>query len=148
MPQGEVGSYHLVHNQGNHSCSVHSSQGKVTEGFQDLAIHGQQSFYLFIYLFCGTKIWPQGLCLEPLHQPFCHGFFQVRVLRTICLDWLWSLSSWISASWVARITGVSHRPPAYFILPFLFFWHSASLCSSGWPWTCGPLASVSQVPGL
>jgi hypothetical protein len=32
---------------------------------------------------------------------FHEGFFQDRVLRTICLDWLQLWSSLISASWVA-----------------------------------------------
>jgi hypothetical protein len=32
--------------------------------------------------------------------------------RTICLDWLQTVILLISASWVARITGVSHRHPA------------------------------------
>jgi hypothetical protein len=41
---------------------------------------------------------------------FCDGYFQDRVSRTIC--WLWTLIFLISASWVARITGVSDRCPA------------------------------------
>jgi hypothetical protein len=40
------------------------------------------------------------------------GFFQDRVSWTICPDWLWTMIFLISASWVARITGVSHWRPA------------------------------------
>jgi hypothetical protein len=43
---------------------------------------------------------------------FLWRVFQARVLRTICLGWLWTSILLISASWVARIIGVSHRHPA------------------------------------
>jgi hypothetical protein len=37
--------------------------------------------FIFIYLFCGTGAWTQGLNFEPLHRPFfVMGFFQDRVL--------------------------------------------------------------------
>jgi hypothetical protein len=53
--------------------------------------------------------WTQGLHLEPLHQPFfCVGLFWDRVLRTICPYWLQTSILLTSASWVVRITGVSH----------------------------------------
>jgi hypothetical protein len=47
--------------------------------------------------------------------------FRDRVFWTICLAWLWTTILLISASWVARITGVSH-------------WHSFHL--SDWPNPC------------
>jgi hypothetical protein len=66
---------------------------------------------LFIYLFSYTRIWTQGLHLEPLHQPFfVMGFFQDRVSQIFCLNWLRATVLLISASWVARITGVSPPP--------------------------------------
>jgi hypothetical protein len=40
---------------------------------------------------------------------FCDGFFRDRVSWTFCLGWLRTEVLLISASWVARITGVSHR---------------------------------------
>jgi hypothetical protein len=40
---------------------------------------------------------------------FCIGFFQDRVSRTICLGWLRTVIFLISASRVARITGMSHQ---------------------------------------
>jgi hypothetical protein len=37
---------------------------------------------------------------------FCVGFFRYRVLWNICL--LWTTIFMLSASWVARMTGVNH----------------------------------------
>jgi hypothetical protein len=63
---------------------------------------------LLLKFFWHSGIWTQGLHLEPPHQPFfCAGFFWDRVSPTICLGWLWTAMFLISASWVARITGVS-----------------------------------------
>jgi hypothetical protein len=42
-------------------------------------------------------------------SPFCDRYFWDRVSQTICLGWLWTAILLISAYWVARITGVSHR---------------------------------------
>jgi hypothetical protein len=43
-------------------------------------------------LFFGTGIWTQGLHLKPLHQSFfSDGFFQDRVLWTVCPGWLQTL---------------------------------------------------------
>jgi hypothetical protein len=52
----------------------------------------------------------EGLHFEPFHQPFfvCDRFFQDRVSRTTCLDWLRTTFLLISASWVVRITGVRY----------------------------------------
>jgi hypothetical protein len=51
---------------------------------------------------CST-IWatPPALC--------CVGYFWVKVSQTICLSWLWTMVLLISAFWVARIMGMSHR---------------------------------------
>jgi hypothetical protein len=62
-----------------------------------------------ILFFCSTRAWTQGLHLEPLHQPyFCAGFFKIGSCRTICLGWLSTAILLIFASWIVRITGVSH----------------------------------------
>jgi hypothetical protein len=46
----------------------------------------------------------------------CDGFFQDKVSLSICPGWLWTVILLISASWVATITGMSHRHLAeYFI---------------------------------
>jgi hypothetical protein len=64
----------------------------------------------FIYFF--SQYW--GLNSGPTHWGippalFCVQCFQDRVLRTICLGWPWTVILLIYASWVARITGVSHQ---------------------------------------
>jgi hypothetical protein len=43
----------------------------------------------------------------------CVGF---RVSRTICLGWLWTLILLIPASWIARITDISHHSWLFFLL--------------------------------
>jgi hypothetical protein len=36
------------------------------------------SYTSFNTFFCGTRVWTQGLHLEPLHQPyFCEGIFEI-----------------------------------------------------------------------
>jgi hypothetical protein len=66
-------------------------------------------FTLFIY--CGTGVWTQVLHLESFHQSFFRdGFLQDRVSPTIYPGWLWTQSLLISASWVAKITDMSHQP--------------------------------------
>jgi hypothetical protein len=46
---------------------------------------------------------------------FVKEFFKIGSLvsRIICLGWLWTSILLISASWVARITGVSHWCPVH-----------------------------------
>jgi hypothetical protein len=46
---------------------------------------------------------------------FCDGCFQDRVSWTICPGWLWSAILIISATWIARITDVSHQCPASWV---------------------------------
>jgi hypothetical protein len=49
---------------------------------------------------------------------FDMGIF--RVSLTICTGWLQNMILLISASWIAKITGVSHqRPPKHFLFLFL-----------------------------
>jgi hypothetical protein len=64
------------------------------------------------FFFFSTGVWTQGLHLEPLHQPFFVRVFWEMVSGTICPGWLWTMIFLISASQVARITGVSYRHPA------------------------------------
>jgi hypothetical protein len=66
--------------------------------------------------FCGTGVGTQGLHLVPLHQPapFWVKYFRERVLPFVCLGWLRTGILQISASWVDRITGVSHLCLAWF----------------------------------
>jgi hypothetical protein len=44
---------------------------------------------------------------------FCDGYFRDRVSQTVCPGWLWTAILLISASWVVRITGMSHQHPAH-----------------------------------
>jgi hypothetical protein len=74
--------------------------------------------YLFIY-FCSTGAWTQGLHLEPLFQPFSVlDIFEIGSHGLFVWGWLWTAVLLIFASWVARITGMSH-----WCLAYLFFFY-------------------------
>jgi hypothetical protein len=74
----------------------------------------------WLFFFCGTDVWTQGLHLEPLCQSFfVLSFFRDRVLWTLCPGWLRTMIVLISASWVARITEVSHQHRLFLNLFFL-----------------------------
>jgi hypothetical protein len=81
-----------------------------------------RSFFFFFFNVCflffvlryrglnsGTIPWATPPAL------FCEGFFQDRVLWIFCPGWLWTAIIHISASWVGRITGVSHLCLARYI---------------------------------
>jgi hypothetical protein len=53
-------------------------------------------------------------------SPFCSGYFGDRVSQTVCLGWPQTMILLISASQVAKITGVSHWHLAELILWSLF----------------------------
>jgi hypothetical protein len=75
---------------------------------------------------------------------FCNGFFWDRVLWTICVGWLWTEILLISASWVARMTGVSHQhlTDSLFIPHLLMdIWAVSACWSYGWC-CCGHLYSA------
>jgi hypothetical protein len=64
-------------------------------------------------LVCSTGVWNEDPHLEPLEQPyFCDWLFWDRDSWIICQGWHGTLILLISASWVARIIGVSHRHTA------------------------------------
>jgi hypothetical protein len=93
---------------------------------------GSKSFarYLFWKYFL-SFFFDMGLNLGPIPRAtpparFCEGFFQDRILWTICQGRLWTRDSPISASCVVRITGVSHQCPAANI----FYWFLAFLLDS------------------
>jgi hypothetical protein len=60
------------------------------------------SVFFFFFQIWGLNSGPTPLAL------LCEWFFWDRVSWTVCLGWLGTLILLISASWVARITGVSH----------------------------------------
>jgi hypothetical protein len=73
-------------------------------------------FFLSFFVFWSIGVWAQGLHLEPLHQPFfVMGIFQDRVSWTIPLGWLRTTVFLISASWVARITGLATCAWQFFV---------------------------------
>jgi hypothetical protein len=79
---------------------------------------------------------------------------QDRILRTICLGWLLTVILLISASWVARITGVNHwrwasifyqvfqGQPEHvgYVVPSIF------VVAISWPWICMPFHVVDLGP--
>jgi hypothetical protein len=67
------------------------------------------SWIFFFFFFCGSGIWTQALHLDPLHQNFLMHFIKIGFLELFALGWLWTTVLLISASWVARITGMSHQ---------------------------------------
>jgi hypothetical protein len=74
---------------------------------------------------------------------FCVEYFQNKVLWIICQGWLQTSIFLISASWVAKITAVSHPQLACFIL-----WDRMSICSSNCSWTHDIPTSASWVLGI
>jgi hypothetical protein len=66
----------------------------------------QQAPSVFLWDFVLAK---QGLChWSYTPSPFCSGYFGDGISGTIYLDWLWTSILPISASQVAKITGVRH----------------------------------------
>jgi hypothetical protein len=103
------------------------------------------SGYLFIYF---LWYWDLNSGPTPWVTPpalFCDGLFQDRVLRTICQGWLRTAFLLISASWVARITGMSYWRQATLVI--LKMW-SFKLFALGWSWTLILLISVFQAASI
>jgi hypothetical protein len=60
-------------------------------------------------------------CLSHTSSSFCSGYFGAGISQMICLGWPHAMILQISASQVARITGVSHQSLAnlkFFMLNF------------------------------
>jgi hypothetical protein len=68
----------------------------------------------FFFMVLGLEL--RAYTLSQSTSPFCIKYFWDRVSQTICLGWLRTTILLIAASWVARITGVSHQHPAAFCL--------------------------------
>jgi hypothetical protein len=96
--------------------------------------------FFFFFFFWGTGVWSQDLHFESLHQPlYLWWVFQDRVSQTICLGWLRTVILLMSASWAARITGVSHCCPA--LTPLGIMW-IRNVSTSG----CCPVPNI--VPSI
>jgi hypothetical protein len=65
----------------------------------------------FFFQYWGLNSGPMPWATPP--ALFLWRVFQDRVSRTICLGWLWTAILLISASWVARITVMSHQRLAW-----------------------------------
>jgi hypothetical protein len=86
-----------------------------------------------------------ALLLEPLHQSsFCVGYYQGRVSQSICQGWLWTSILLASASWVARITGVSHWHPITTFCLYTFCPTEVQPCLGAPGWIPG-LAEVKNL---
>jgi hypothetical protein len=85
-------TYHFLEVRLNHSLTFTNKEAYL--------------FYLFILRYWGLNSVP-----TPWTTPsafFCEWFFQDRIYGTICPGWLQTMILLISASWVVRITGMSH----------------------------------------
>jgi hypothetical protein len=106
--------------------------------------------------FCNTGAWTQSLHLEALHQSFFCDFFWART-QTICPNWLWTMIFLISASCIARITGMSHQRPAVPFPCYFGDWGGVSffgwteillfyISHHGWKWQeCATIPSFLSV---
>jgi hypothetical protein len=86
--------------------------------------HTQTQNIFFFLQYWGLNPGPSPWATPPALFFCVKGFFWDRVLQTICPGWLWTIIFLISASWVARIIGVSHWHPATHTHPLT--------CSSIW----------------
>jgi hypothetical protein len=92
--------------------------GSVTMGDKKMA------FSSFLFCFWWYWVWTQGrtLARQMLYylshsaSPFLCGFFWDRVSWTICPGWPQTKILLISASWVARITEMSHWCPEWHLI--------------------------------
>jgi hypothetical protein len=72
------------------------------------ALRNLRVFFFFLR-YCGLNPGPTPWTTPP--ALFVMGFFQDRVLWTICPGWLRTAILLISAFWVSRIIGMSHQHP-------------------------------------
>jgi hypothetical protein len=98
-----------------------------------------------LIFFFSTRAWSQGLHLEPFHQPFfVMGVFKIGSRELFaCAGFEPAAILLISASWVARITGVSRQHPA--LRPVLISTTAAFLCLQLKTFFQTPTQNLSQV---
>jgi hypothetical protein len=87
--------------------------------------HVSTLFLFFFLVVLGLEL---DLHLESLHWPFFGRDFLRQVLRTICPGWFWTSVLLISASWVARIPGVSHWHTAVSLFLKTVWWEVHFSC--------------------
>jgi hypothetical protein len=64
-------------------------------------------YFLLPFFFWSMDVWTRGIHFEPIYQPFIMIFLKWGLLNYLPY-WLWTTILLFSASWVARITDVSH----------------------------------------
>jgi hypothetical protein len=73
------------------------------------------SVVLIFFFFSELGLEIRAYTLSHSTSPFfCDEYFRDRVSRAIYPGWLRTMILLISASWVARVTGMNHQPPALF----------------------------------
>jgi hypothetical protein len=70
--------------------------------------------YFFSFAVLGLDF--RAYALSHFTSPFLWQVFWDRVLWTVCLGWFLTVILLISASWVARITGLSHWLICHFLI--------------------------------
>jgi hypothetical protein len=109
-------------------CSLFSCQLLFVfkEKLKHIYVHPSLSYTLFFFFFFLAEMGLElmAFTLQYAANPFWWRVFWDRVSRTICLGFLQTTILLISASWVARITGMSHKHLAIkslliFFLPLL-----------------------------
>jgi hypothetical protein len=117
--------YHLSHSATPVLCCVFQDWGFWTT--PPLLSHSAslRAMSLFAFVLYSLLCWPHNSpqyiffsvlgfelranSLSHSTSPFFEGLLQDRILRTTCPGWLWTVILLISATWVTRVTGVSHH---------------------------------------
>jgi hypothetical protein len=131
----------------HHSLLNHFISIKILLSQENLCTSFCFFFFLVILGFEFSKTRQALYHLSHSIIPFCVGYFWDRVLWTIYLGWLWTATLLISASWVARIIGVSHLHQVAFLFCLFIFadgglnsrpcvWGKCSITWASWTSAC------------
>jgi hypothetical protein len=91
-------------------------------------LKGNKLYRPLSVLFCGAGVWTQGLHFEPLHQLFfCDGFFKIGSCELTDPGLLRIMILLISASWIAKITGLNYW---HLARPLFWLWRQRLIKSS------------------
>jgi hypothetical protein len=89
------------------------------------ALH--QPYFVIFFSALGFELWASHLLSGVLTTwvtppTLVMDFFEIGSYGTICPGWLWTVILLISASWVVRITVMSHQhlAPAFTLEPLVF----------------------------
>jgi hypothetical protein len=100
------------------SVLLTSLQFQVRRNMHSIILTWLSFLYFFFFLkYCGLNLGPIPWTTPP--ALFRDGFFQDNVCQTIWPGWLRTTILLISASWEARIIGMSHGCPSSFLPSFL-----------------------------